>query len=123
MKKILLAAAMVITTSTMAFAQYRGPSDLKQVDEGTYVPTTVKQILAAPEDEAAVQLEGRLVRQVEKEVYTFRDDTGEIRVEIDEDDFPGTEVDENTVVRIEGEVDTHLRKETDIDVDRVTIVQ
>ncbi|MFH5774417.1 YgiW/YdeI family stress tolerance OB fold protein [Paracoccus sp. NGMCC 1.201697] len=123
MKNILLATAIIFASGAAAFAQYSGPSDLKQGQDGTYAATTVKEILDDPKDDVGVQLEGKLIRQSEKEAYTFSDGTGEIRVEIDQDDFPGGDIDENTVLRIQGEVDTHLRKEADIDVDHVTIMK
>ena len=67
-------------------------------------------------------LEGRILRKVADEEYLFSDDTGEIRVEIDDDDFPRQPVSETTRVRLEGEVDTHRYKEVDFDVDRMTIL-
>ena len=67
-------------------------------------------------------LEGRILRKVADEEYLFSDDTNEIHVEIDDDDFPRQPVSETTRVRLEGEVDTHRYKEVDFDVDRMTIL-
>lgn len=115
-------AASIALTGTAAFAQYQGPAGQGQAAEN-YAKTTVSAILADPKADAKVMLEGRLINKTDDETYTFKDETGEILVEIDDEDFPNQPVDENTVVTIEGEVDTHLVKDVDIDVERVIIVQ
>ena len=122
MIKYLASAAILASTSTIALAQYQGPAEQSQPAEN-YAKTTVSAIKADPKDDAKVTLEGTLINKTGDESYTFKDDTGEILVEIDTEDFPNQPVNENTVVRIEGEVDTHLVKDVDIDAERVVIVQ
>lgn len=122
MNKFVVSAAIFAATSTVALAQYQGPAEQSQPAE-TYAKTTVSAIKADPKDDAKVTLEGMLINKTGDETYTFKDETGEILVEIDDDDFPNQPVNENTVVRIEGEVDTHLVKDVDIDAERVIIVQ
>lgn len=123
--KSLMATTVAIfgLVGTTAFAQYTGPAGGTKGSAGGYVETTVSEIKANPKDDANVILEGNLIEKTGDETYTFRDKTGTISVEIDDDDFPNQPVDENTVVRIEGEVDTHLVKDVDIDAERVTIIQ
>ena len=75
---------------------------------GFYGPTadsasvTVEQAKQM-KDETFVVLRGKIKQMVGKEKYLFEDQSGSI------------------VVEIRGEVDTHWRKPTDIDVDSVTI--
>lgn len=122
MNKMLTAVALVAMTSSAALAQYQGPSEQGGASSA-YAKTTVKEIQAAPKDDAKVTLEGRLIKKTADETYTFSDGTGEISVEIDDEDFPNQPVSESTKVRIEGEVDTHLVKDVDIDAERVLIIQ
>ncbi len=122
LRQTLTPAAIALLLTTGAMAQFTGPSDVAQAQSRQYPPTTVQDIKADPKDEMKATLEGRILRKVADEEYLFSDDTGEIRVEIDDDDFPRQPVSETTRVRLEGEVDTHRYKEVDFDVDRMTIL-
>ncbi|UHD47495.1 NirD/YgiW/YdeI family stress tolerance protein [Aureimonas altamirensis] len=122
LRQTLTPAAIALMLTTGAMAQFTGPSDVAQAQSREYPPTTVQQIKADPKDDMKATLEGRILRKVADEEYLFSDDTGEIRVEIDDDDFPRQPVSETTRVRLEGEVDTHRYKEVDFDVDRMTIL-
>ena len=72
-------------------------------------------------DETFVVLRGKIKQMVGKEKYLFEDQSGSIVVEIDDEDWNGVTVGPEDTVEIRGEVDTHWRKPTDIDVDSVTI--
>ena len=122
LRQTLTPAAIALLLTTGAMAQFTGPSDVAQAQSRQYPPTTVQDIKADPKDEMKATLEGRILRKVADEEYLFSDDTGEIRVEIDDDDVPRQPVSETTRVRLEGEVDTHRYKEVDFDVDRMTIL-
>lgn len=122
LRQTLTPAAIALLLTTGAMAQFTGPSDVAQAQSRQYPPATVQDIKADPKDEMKATLEGRILRKVADEEYLFSDDTGEIRVEIDDDDFPRQPVSETTRVRLEGEVDTHRYKEVDFDVDRMTIL-
>lgn len=117
------AAIALLIAAGPATAQFTGPSDVAQTQNREYPPITVQAIKADPKDDMKATLEGRILRKLADEEYLFSDDTGEIRVEIDDDDFPRQPVSETTRVRLEGEVDTHRTKEVDFDVDRVIVVQ
>lgn len=121
MKTFLATAVLLTMTGGAALGQYSGPTEGGDPDE-SYAESTVGAIMADPKDDAKVILEGRLTSKTGDESYVFNDGTGQIRVEIDDDDFPLGSVDETTSIRIEGEVDTHLVKDTDIDAERVTII-
>lgn len=123
MGKTLLTIALTALTSTAAVAQYVGPSDGVSSETVKYPASTVAGILTDPRDDAKVTLEGHLLRKTGHETYVFSDGTGEITVEIDDDDLPSQPVDADTKIRIEGEIDTHLIKDTDVNADRVTIIK
>src|SRR5678815_2954941 len=85
-------------TSPLAFAQYTGPSTAP-----TY--KSVADVLRNPVNDAPVVLEGYVIKQLEKDTYTFSDVTTEIRVEIEQKYFPSTPVNERTNVQIRGKVE------------------
>jgi uncharacterized protein (TIGR00156 family) len=122
MRKFLLASGMIACLSGAAFAQYTGPSGDDADGKKTYAPASLAAIVDNPNDGDLVTVEGMLIRKVGDETYVLSDGTTEINVEIDDDDFPTQQVSETTRVRIEGEVDTHLMRETDIEADRVEVL-
>jgi len=78
--------------------------------------------MKAADDTPAV-LTGYITQRLRKEHYEFKDDSGIIQVEIDNDEWPAQAVSETTQVRLYGEVEHKKRGEREIDVDRVEIVQ
>lgn len=73
-------------------------------------------------DDAHVTLTGSIVKRLGDEKYLFRDATGEITVEIDDDDFRGQHVTPQNTIRIIGEVDKEFGRATEIDVDRLEVL-
>lgn len=118
----LIAAAGLFSTLTLA-AGYTGPGSDAKPAAAAAQATTVKQAQSAADDTPVV-LEGVITKRIGGEHYEFKDATGSIQVEIDHDDWPaGASVSESTKVRLTGEVDHHKQKATDIDVDRVEVLQ
>lgn len=111
----ILAASLFVAPAS---AQYTGPSG-----NGSSKLTKVAEILENPRDDADVTVQGQLLRKVGDEEYVFSDGTGEIVVEIDDDDFPNQPVDETTTVQLIGEVDTSRRRPPEIDVEKVRILK
>jgi uncharacterized protein (TIGR00156 family) len=75
-------------------------------------------------NESNVRLVGFLIEKLGSEKYLFRDDSGTIVVEIDDDDWSGIEASAETRVEIAGEVDREwklLQRETEIDVDSIRL--
>lgn len=111
MKK-LMTFVSVLTLSTSAFAGFQGHnSAVKQ-------PTTVAQAKKAYDD-TTVSLSGYIVQKIGDEKYTFKDRTGQIRVEIDDELWGGLTATQKTKVRIYGQVDKDNGK-TEIDVTRIS---
>ena len=84
---------------------------------------TVKNLLDNGRDDQLVVLEGYIVDQIKHEDYTFRDATGQIEVEIDDEVFAGQRIDPKTKVRIEGEYEKEVVGPNTIDVHRLTIIR
>jgi uncharacterized protein (TIGR00156 family) len=83
--------------------------------------TTVKQAMTL-KDETPVQLKGYVVKALGQEKYQFRDATGTMTVEIDDELWRGQPVSATTPVTLTGEVDIDYRpaKRVEIDVDQVS---
>src|SRR5262245_56034759 len=110
--RFLLVATTAFAAAT-AWAEYTGPSTQKPA-------TTIAEVLKDPIDDQAVVLKGHLTKKVGKEKYMFADGTGEIRVEIDDKDFPAQKVDEKTRIEIRGDVEKDFMESPEIDVDAIT---
>lgn len=110
-----LAAGALALASSLAAAQYVGPGT-------TPVYTSIAEVLRSAPDDAAVDLQGTLVKQVGKEKYLLSDGKDQIRVEIDAKDFPTVRIDEHTQVRIRGEVEKDFLESPEIDVEHLSVV-
>lgn len=84
--------------------------------------TTVAAVLDAPDDDRTVTLRGEILEQLSSDKYTFSDETGQIRVEIDPDDVPGVTITIGLRVRITGEIETAFMRQPEIDVDALTVL-
>lgn len=74
-------------------------------------------------DDAKVVLEGKIKSQIKSDKYEFADKNGDtIVVEIDNNKWGNATANEDTLLRIRGEVDKDLTK-TKIDVDSVEVVK
>jgi uncharacterized protein (TIGR00156 family) len=97
MKKTVFAAVLVTAFSLPVLAQFTGPSAETK-------PSTVAQARESLPG-THVTLTGNLVAHVRGEFYTFRDASGEMRVEIDHDIWRNRGVNPATKVQLIGEVD------------------
>ena len=81
---------------------------------------TVKTALGLADD-TKVQLKGYVVKAIGDEKYQFRDSTGSITVDIDDDLWQGKAVSAKTLITIRGEVDVDRvpQKRVEIDVDQI----
>lgn len=112
--KPLLPTLMLIMLPTIALAQYTGPGSQPQV--------TTAAVAANAADDTKVILEGKLISQINDDTYWFQDQSGKIRVEIDRKRLPLEPINQDTRVRLYGEVDKHRIKPTEVDVKQVEIL-
>lgn len=106
--------ASLMATATLASAETNvNQSALAQ-------KVTVKQALAL-KDDSNVELKGYVVKALGDEKYQFRDTTGTINVEIDDELWQGKPVSAKTPITIVGEIDIDYKptKRIEIDVDAV----
>lgn len=72
-------------------------------------------------DDTPVKLAGKIEKSLGNEKYLFKDATGTITIEIDDDDWRGVTATPDSELIIEGEVDKDMFRDTEIDVDVVTL--
>jgi uncharacterized protein (TIGR00156 family) len=114
MMRLLLLSLIVLGAVVSARAAFEGPG-------ATPAVTRAAQVAGAPDDASCV-LEGFIVEKLGSEMYRFRDDSGEVRAEIDDDLFKGTTVTPSTRVRLTGKVDRHRFKEPDVEVKSLEVL-
>lgn len=120
MFKKLCALTLVMFTS-ISFAAitpiqqggFKGPSSVPKL--------TVLQVQDA-QDETLISITGHIISTQGDEKYLFKDETGEIQVEIDNNLFQGQAVTPETLITIIGEVDKEW-KQISIDADSLLIKQ
>ncbi len=88
---------------------YQGPAHV----------TKVADLSRFHSDDQEVILEGYIVNRIGKDDYTFKDDTGTIAIELDDDIRLGN-INENTKVRLYGEYDGGF--DNRVEVDRVEVM-
>ena len=123
MKKISLVALMGAVFAFGANAEFvEPPVQVVEVDVVGFVDEnetilTVEQVEDL-RDDTFVILEGNIVKSLGDEKYLFKDSTGTIEVEIDDEGWGGQSVGPKDVIKIYGDVDRGIF-ETEIDVDRI----
>ncbi|MVW80904.1 YgiW/YdeI family stress tolerance OB fold protein [Bordetella sp. 02P26C-1] len=128
-RTLLVTSALSCALVAGAQAQgYAGPSSAPASARQGYagpssVPvTTVKALTETGHDDQNAVLRGRIVSHDGGDHYTFEDDTGRMKIEIDDKRFPaGVRIDEKTVVELEGELDRD-RHGVEFDVDRIRVM-
>lgn len=112
----LLIATSFLALQSMSHAQFVGPNAEKSA-------RTVAEILKNPVDDQRVVLRGKILKKIGKDKYIFSDGSAEIRVDIDDYEFPQQPINESTLVEISGKVDQEFMRPLEIDVKRITLVQ
>ncbi|MEM9392590.1 MAG: NirD/YgiW/YdeI family stress tolerance protein [Pseudomonadota bacterium] len=96
-RRIFLAGFAATAGASAAVAQFTGPSV-----QGAQSTVSAAQSARVG---SYITLEGSIVSHLREDYYTFRDGTGEMRVEISQGRFGGRAVGPSDRVRIMGEID------------------
>jgi uncharacterized protein (TIGR00156 family) len=115
MKLVLAFALPLLLLSGTAAAQFTGPV----VDRPTL---TVKEAREARVGTYAV-VSGQIINQLREDYYTFRDESGEIRVENAPNLWKGRRVSPETTVRLFVEVDSNIFGRRYLWVESIEIVE
>ncbi|WP_151716505.1 NirD/YgiW/YdeI family stress tolerance protein [Acinetobacter sp. TUM15071] len=117
MKRMIASCGIVVLTglSTLTWA---GKDDHVIVQEAAKNVVTVSQV-AKLKDETGVTLTGQITKHLQSDHYEFKDQSGTIGIEIDDDIWRQAGLKVGDHVRLVGEVDTHRYKPTDIEVIKI----
>ena len=113
MKKLCVLISLLFIGSTLLAAGF-------QEDSGSKV-STIAQALKM-KDDSFVTIQGSIVRRISSDKYEFKDATGTMTVEIDEEEWAGQTVNSKNTIELQGEIDKDLLS-TKLDVDRVRIIK
>ena len=122
MNKFITASAFVVALglSANAFAAgFQGQANMGGFQGPGLQPSSVAEALKL-NDDTPVVLIGQIEKSLGDEKYLFKDATGSVTVEIDNEDWRGVNVTPKDTIVIQGEVDKDFFK-TEIDVDSVAL--
>ena len=114
LKVILMITGLTVASVAMA------NTPVNQAAIAPVTLTTVKHALTA-KDNTPVKLHGQVVKSLGDEKYQFRDKTGSITIDVDDELWQGRPISPNTNVTLIGEVDIDYKplKRVEIEVDQV----
>jgi len=120
MKKILLTAiaSLALLGSNAVLAK----PDAALLKEATKNVVTISKAKTLA-DEDGVTLTGTIVKHIAGDHFEFKDATGSIVIDIDDDLWKPLKLKAGDKVRVVGEVDTHRIKPTDIEVFKIERVK
>lgn len=120
MMKKLFVAMSIFALSTSAFAGFTANSTSNHygMKKSQSSITTVAKAKRAYDD-TYVTLRGNIVAKIGKETYRFKDNTGSIRVEIDNDVWRGLNISSKDTVTLYGKIDRDDGR-VEIDVKRIS---
>lgn len=122
MNKFITASAFVVSLglSTSALASgFTGPQQAGGFQGPGLAPSSVAEALKL-NDDTPVVLVGQIEKSLGDEKYLFKDASGSVTVEIDNEDWRGVTVTPKDTIVIQGEIDKDFFK-TEIDVDSVAL--
>ena len=122
MKKFITASAFVVALglSTSALASgFTGPQQAGGFQGPGLAPSSVAEALKL-NDDTPVVLVGQIEKSLGDEKYLFKDASGSVTVEIDNEDWRGVTVTPKDTIVLQGEIDKDFFK-TEIDVDSVAL--
>ncbi len=117
MKKRTLISALVLSTVSLSAFADKGHYQNGGFNNSQQAVTQASQVSSMSDDQYVV-LQGKLVKQLDKDNFTFRDASGEITVDIDDDAWLGQNITPNDEIKLYGEVDKSLVG-TEVEVHRV----
>lgn len=115
-----------LVISVMAISQSRSHDHAQPQDASvkpdvatSYEKKSIDEILNDSEDSELVKLSGEIIKKLKCSTYLFRDDSGEIRIHINDDDIPQKGLLFNSPVTIKGETEKNNDKPVRVEADRI----
>lgn len=105
-KTIIALTAALIMLPTVAMAKDHPANNINYTGPAANVTTVAENLENVGSfSEIDVVLEGKLIHQISGDKYMFQDDSGKVVVELDDDIKLSTPIDDNTQLRIFGELE------------------
>ena len=121
MKKLLAATSLALVLGLAGNAMAQQPASVRGGFQGPGLTVmTVSEALKL-NDDAPVKLSGKIEKSLGNEKYLFKDATGSITIEIDNEDWNGVNATPDTEIIITGEIDKDMLRDAEVDVDMVTL--
>ena len=125
MKKVffMFAISSFLLNTDVVMAK-RGKGGFKETREPVVEAFEIVSVEKAKnaKDDTFVVLQGYIEKSLGDEKYLFRDETGTVKIDIDDKKFRGLTVYPDDIVQISGEVDKGWWSETEIDVKNISKV-
>lgn len=120
MKKLLMLTIATIFATTA--------NTLAKENKGGFQNNNQQEIISVSEiaelkDGDYVVMQGNILEKTGEETYNFKDNTGTIILEIDDDNWADVTVTPNDIVIIEGEIDKNMMNPTVIEVEEIRLVK
>lgn len=122
MKNLIKALSLfffLIFTKSMAYAQFEGPG---ATDKIYSVKEVIDKAYRLDRLDVLVKVQGYIIKQINEDLYEFRDKTGTIKVDIDRKRLPNKPFNDKTELLIIGVVDNDLFKPVEIEAKEVKFV-
>ena len=116
MKKLLLTLLLLASAGSFTMANPTGGFQ----DTNRASVSTIQQALKMP-DNSFVTIKGNIIKRLSNDEYMFKDSTGSMTIEIDEDKWQGQVINSKDVIEISGEIEKKYNS-TKLDVDSITKV-
>lgn len=84
-----------------------------------YEKKSIDDIISDSEDSELVKLSGEIIRKLKCSTYLFRDESGEIRIHIDDNDIPQKGLLFNSPITIKGEIEKRDDKPIRVEAERI----
>ncbi len=91
-------------------------------DNSNMTAVTISEAMQMPDD-SNVMIIGTITENLGNEKYKLKDNSGEVIVEIDNDDWVGVAATPGSTVQIMGEIDRNGNENIEIDVESATVQQ
>ncbi len=123
MKKLVLTLALILLSGLLMYSF--GASMGQNKSMGGYTGATQNSFTLAKDvknlrDNQYITLKGYIISKTGNEKYMFKDDSGTIQVEIDDEYWNGLNVNENDLVILEGEVERE-RNNLKVDINSIRL--
>lgn len=117
MQKLFALTSLFVATAALA-----GFTDNQQ--RGGFSDTAQPKIISVQAalkaaDDTPVALRGKIIRQLDKDEFIFRDASGEIKIEVENEAWNGQNITPNDEITIQGKVDTNGLKASEIEVYKI----